>query len=256
MAGALAEFKKYLLKNDYPEIEFDMMKIYLIQAADRLLPAMSKKSSIHAKNILEKLGVKILLNTFVKDYDGETLTINNENGQDSTKAKTVIWTAGVKGNTIEGLNKENIVTGNRLKVDTYSRLVSHDNVFAIGDVSAMITKENPNGHPMVAQTAIQQGKTLAENILSFVDKGQPIKEFKFVDKGSMAIIGKKDAVADIKAFYLNGKFGWLLWSIIHLISINSFRNKMKIAFNWALKYFTYDKTNQLIIRKYNPNSKT
>ena len=252
MAGALAEFKKYLLKSDYPEIEFDMMKIYLIQATDRLLPAMSKRSSSHAKKVLEKLGVKILLNTFVKDYDGETLTIDNKNGIDSTKAKTVIWTAGVMGNTILGIDESGIIKGNRIKVNKYSGVENHDDIFAIGDVAAMITEENPNGHPMVAQAAIQQGKTLAENILNYVKNGKFISEFEYKDKGSMAIIGKKDAVADIKSFYLKGRFGWLLWSIIHLISINSFRNKMKIAFNWMLKYFTYDKTNQLIIRKYKP----
>ncbi len=250
MAGALAEFKKYLLKNDYPEIEFDMMKIYLIQAADRLLPAMSEKSSKHAKSVLEKLGVKIMLNTFVKDYDGEKLTIDNQNGLDSTRAKTVIWTAGVKGNIINGLNKSDVIKGNRIKVDGYNRLKSNPEIFAIGDVAAMISDKYTNGHPMIAQAAIQQGETLAKNILNFVKENKFLCEFEYKDKGSMAIIGKKDAVADIKSFYLNGKFGWLLWSIIHLLSINSFRNKMKIAFNWMLKYFTYDKTNQLIIRKY------
>jgi len=252
MAGALAEFKKYLLKNDYPEIEFDMMKIYLIQAADRLLPAMSERSSKHAKLVLERLGVKILLNTFVQDYDGDTLTIKNKNGLDSTKAKTVIWTAGVKGNTIAGIKKSSIINGNRIKVDSYNRLELHPEIFAIGDVAAMITDENPSGHPMIAQAAIQQGQTLARNILHFVKEKEFLCEFDYKDKGAMAIIGKKDAVADIKSFYLKGKLGWLLWSFIHLISINSFRNKIKIGFSWMMKYFTYDKTNQLIIRRYKP----
>ena len=252
MAGALAEFKKYLLKSDYPEIEFDMMKIYLIQADDRVLPSMTKKASNHAYKVLEKLGVKILLNTYVKDYDGDKITIDNKNGIDSTDAKTVIWTAGVKGNNIFGIDEKQITIEKRIKVDEYNRVNSYDDIFAIGDVASMISDKYPKGHPMVAQVAIQQGKTLAKNILGLIKNRTLEKPFVYNDKGSMAIIGKKDAVADIKNLYLKGHFGWLIWSFIHLISITSFKNKIRVAFNWTLKYFTYDKVNQLITRKFNP----
>ena len=250
MAGALAEFKKYLLRNDYPEIEYGSMKIYLIQSDDRILPSMSEKASQHALKILRKLGITVLLNCKVTDYDGENTFIHTKNGEEIIQANNLIWTAGVKGNTITGLDKNCIVKGDRIKVNQYNQVDGSENIFAIGDVAAMISDENPEGHAMVAQAAIQQGKTLALNILSKIRTGNFKTPFVYKDSGSMATIGKKDAVADLKIIFLNGRIGWWLWSIIHLISINSFENKIKIAFNWMMKYFTYEKANQLIIRKY------
>lgn len=252
MAGSLAEFKKYLLKNDYPELDSDLMKIHLIQAADRVLPTMSKKSSNHALEVLQELGVEIMLNTSVKSYDGENISIDRGNGPEILKASVLIWTAGVKGNTIEGLDKELIVPGNRIKVNEYNQVNGLKNVFAIGDIAATSSEKYPRGHPMVAQVAIQQGKNLAKNILSLVKDNKLNVPFKYIDKGSMATIGKKDAVADLKIFFLNGKLGWLIWSFIHLISITGFRNKVSIAINWMFKYLTYNNANQLIIRKYFP----
>lgn len=250
MAGALAEFKKYLLRNDYPEIEYGSMKIYLIQSADRILPSMSEKASQHALKIIKKLEITVLLNCRVTDYDGENTFIKTQNGEKIIQAKNLIWTAGVKGNTINGLDKNCIINGDRIKVNQYNQVDGLENVFAIGDVAAMISNENPKGHGMVAQAAIQQGKTLAVNILSKISTGSFKTPFEYKDSGSMATIGKKDAVADLKIIFLNGRTGWWLWSIIHLISINSFENKIRVAFNWMMKYFTYEKANQLIIRRY------
>lgn len=250
MAGALAEFKKYLLSNDYPEIDSDAMQIDLIQSADRILPMMSKKSSDHALKILKKLNVHVFLNSLVKDYDGEKITIQTKKGEQEIYSKTMIWTAGVKGNIINGIDKNVIVAGNRLKVNAYNQVEGLENVFAIGDIAAMISDKNPKGHPMVAQGAIQQGKSLASNILSKIETGKFKKPFQYKDKGSMATIGKKDAVADLKVAFLNGRLGWLLWSAIHLISITGFKNKFKVSLNWMMKYFSYEKANQLIIRRY------
>lgn len=254
MAGALAEFKKYLLSNDYPEIDCEAMKIYIIQSADRLLPAMSKKASNHAMKILKNLDVEVRLNSKVQDYDGENISVLTENGEITIRSQTLVWTAGVKGNVLHGIDEKTIVPGRRLKVNEFSLVEGLENVFAIGDVAAMITDENPKGHPMVAQVAIQQGHALAKNILSKTNNGNFKAAFSYVDKGSMATIGKKDAVADLKVAYLNGRIGWLLWSFIHLISITGFKNKVKVGFNWMMKYFSYEKANQLIIRKYERNS--
>jgi len=250
MAGALAEFKKYLLGNDYPEIEYSAMQIYLIQSAGRILPMMSKKASKHALKVLKKLDVEVLLNCIVKDYDGNNISITTENGERTIQANTMIWAAGVKGNTINGIDENSIVAGNRIRVNEYNQVDGLDNVFAIGDIAALITKENPKGHPMVAQVAIQQGHSLANNLLSKIKTGSFKSPFSYKDKGSMATIGKKDAVADLKLTFLNGRLGWLLWSFIHLISITGFKNKFKVSFNWMMKYFSYEKANQLIIRKY------
>lgn len=250
MAGALAEFKKYLLGSDYPEIEVASMKIHVIQSADRLLPTMSQKASKHAHKIMEKLGVEVMLNSRVFDYDGEVIQIRTEEGDRAILSNTMIWTAGVTGNLLEGLDKKNILPGNRLKVNQYHQLEGSENVFAIGDIAAMISETYPKGHPMVAQVAIQQGKYLAKSLTYFIAHGTFKEPFRYTDKGSMATIGKKDAVADLKFAFLDGRIGWLLWSFIHLVSITGFKNRFRVALNWILKYFSYEKANQLIIRKY------
>ncbi len=253
MVGALAEFKKYLLKNDYPEIDGDLMKIYLIQSADRVLPAMSSRSSMHALQVLEDLEVDVMLNTKVTGYDGEKIQFERGAGTETMNAGALIWTAGVKGNSIRGIAPDIMHKGNRIKVNEFNQIAGMENVFAIGDIAAIISDEYPEGHPMVAQAAIQQGKLLGKNILSLIADNKFDDAFRYKDKGSMATIGKKDAVADLKNIFLNGKLGWLIWSFIHLISISGFKNKISIALNWMFKYLTYDKANQLIIRRYNPN---
>lgn len=249
LAGALAEFKRFLLHKDYPEITVDWMKIYLVEALDRLLPMMSVESSAHAKKILKKLQVKVLLNSAVKGYNGQTVTLANG---EKIQARMLVWTAGVQGDAPEGLPQEAIVKGKRLRVDTYNRVIGHDNIFAIGDVAAMITEEMPKGHPMLAPVAIQQGRLLAENLLYLAQHGTFKKAFHYHDKGSMAIIGKRNAVAEIGKAKWKGWFAWLLWSTVHLFSITGFRNKFMVGINWMTRYLTYEKANRLIIRKFYP----
>ncbi|MFT5724320.1 MAG: NADH dehydrogenase [Bacteroidia bacterium] len=250
MAGAIAEFKKYLLKNDYPEIESSAMRIDLVQAADRILPDMSSKASTYALKVLEKLGVNVILNGMVTDYNGEELKLLQGDKETIINTSTVVWAAGVKGNALVGLPESTVVPGGRIKVNQYNGVDQLENVFAIGDVAAMITEDNPRGHPMVAQVAIQQGQNLAHNILSHIELNKFKSAFRYKDKGSMATIGKKDAVADLNITFLNGRIGWVLWSFIHLISITGFKNRIKVGFSWVMKYFTYEKANQLIVRKY------
>lgn len=250
MAGAIAEFKKYLLTNDYPEIDSSLMRIDLIQGDNRILPNMSEKASKHALKVLSSLGVNVQLNSRVLDYDGENLTVLANERESKIATSTVVWTAGVKGNALPGIPEDVISGGNRIKVDSYSQVIGLQDVFAIGDVAAMVSNDNPMGHPMVAQVAIQQGKKLAENIASKISNNNFASEFKYKDKGSMATIGKKDAVADLKISFLNGRIGWMLWSFIHLISITGFKSRVKVGFSWITKYFTYEKANQLIVRKY------
>lgn len=252
MAGALAEFKKYLLANDYPEIKSGYMEIYLIHAGERVLPSMSERASLHAIKILQSLGVKVILNARVNDYDGQYIHYSGPAGSSQVLAGVIIWAAGVKGNTFKGLKPDSIGAGNRIAVNDYNQVSGLSDIFAIGDIAYMQTHDFPDGHPMVAQAAIQQGSNLGKNIISLVKKGEPISKFRYRDKGTMAIIGKKDAVADIKRIFLNGKTGWLIWSVIHLIALTGFKNKVAVAVNWAVKYFTYEKANQLIIKKYVP----
>lgn len=245
-AGAMAEFKKYILPKDYPELDASMMSIYLIEAEDELLNAMSDKSSENALKFLNKLGVDVRLNTVVQSYDG--LNIKTDKAV-LLQAKTMIWTAGVKGNVPTGINKENIARGNRILVDDYCSIKGYENIYAIGDIAAMVSDHYPSGHPMVAQVAIQQGKQLANNILLQL-QGKERKKFSYKDKGSLATIGKRKAVADIGKLRFGGYIAWLLWSVVHLLSISGFRNKLLVGLNWAWSYFTYDKGNRLIIRKF------
>jgi len=246
-AGAIAEFKKYILPKDYPELDASMMSIYLIEAGNELLNSMSDKSSKKSRVYLNKMGVDVQLNTVVQSYDGLQIKTDQEI---ILQARTVIWTAGVKGNLPSGISKENIVRGNRVLVDEYCGIKGHKNIYAIGDIAAMVSDKYPSGHPMVAQVAIQQGKQLADNILLQL-KGKKRYQFLYKDKGSLATVGKRKAVADIGRFHFGGYVAWLLWSIVHLLSINGFRNKLLVSLNWAWSYFTYDKGNRLIIRKYN-----
>lgn len=248
MAGALGEFCKYILPKDYPEYPSSIMKIYLIEGSGQLLSVMSDKSSEKTLKYLKELNVNVILNEVVTDYDGEK--VQTKTGQ-QILAKNLIWTAGVKGQFPNGItNDTNVVRGNRLKVDEFLRINGHQHIFAMGDIAAVITDDNPNGHPQVAQPAIQQGQYLAKKLIK-IASGQNVKPFKYKDKGSLATVGKRKAVANVGKFDFAGYFAWLLWSLVHIMSISGFRNKLLVGLNWTMSYFSYEKSNRLIIREYN-----
>src|SRR5690554_3814095 len=244
--GAIAEFKKYILPKDYPDLDTSMMSIYLIESNDSLLKGMSENSSKKAFRYLQELGVNVELNTRVTSYDG--LTIKAEVDKEFI-AKSVIWTAGVRGSAPNGIHENSYTNENRILVNEFSEIKGCKDIFAIGDIAAMLSDEYPYGHPMVAQVAIQQGDLLAKNLLNQIN-GKATKKFEYKDKGSLATIGKRKAVADIGRFKFGGYFAWLLWSGVHLMSISGFKNKLFVGINWMWSYFTYDKGNRLIIRRY------
>lgn len=246
MAGALAEFCKYILPKDYPEYSSSIMNLYLIEAGEKLLGTMSDKASSKTLKYLMDLNVKVLLNEAVTNYDGNN--VSTKNGK-SILAKNLIWTAGVKGQFPKGIDSKHVVRGNRLKTDSFLKVEGYENIFAIGDVAAVITNKTLKGHPQVAQTAIQQGKYLGTALLKII-KVENVKPFEYKDKGSMATVGKRKAVADLGKFKFGGYLAWLLWSIVHLMSISGFRNRLMVGFNWAVSYFTYEKSNRLIIRDF------
>ena len=246
MAGALAEFRKYILPKDYPEYPASIMNIYLVEGSNKLISAMSNKASTKTLQYLKELNVEVLLNERVTDYNGEIVT--TESGKQFL-AKNLIWTAGVKGQLPKGIDQKHIVGGNRLKTNQYLQVEEINNVFAMGDLAAVITKETPKGHPQVAQPAIQQGKIVAKNIINTIEK-KPLISFKYKDKGSLATVGKRRAVADLGKLKFGGYFAWLIWSFVHLMSISGFRNKLLVGMNWVISYFSYEKSNRLIIRKY------
>lgn len=243
LAGALGELKSHVLPKDYPELDFSMMQIYLVQSPDRVLPALSPESSAKAQRYLEKLGVTVVLNTRVLDYFGDYVQTNTE---EDFVAKTLIWTAGVVGSPIDGINKEAVVRGNRIQVNEFNQVKGHDNVYAVGDVAAMITEETPKGHPMVAPAAIQQGKHIAKN-LKRINQGKEMVPFKYQDKGAMATIGKNKAVVELGKMKFGGAFAWYVWMFVHLMSLVGFRNRVVVFFNWMRNYFNSDRGMRLII---------
>ena len=246
-AGALAELKNHVLVNDYPELNIDNMKIYLVEGSERVLEPFSLQASAKAKQFLENMGVQVIENARVNHYDGEKVTYNTT---EVIHTKGVIWSAGVKGATIPGLDKAEIVRGGRIKTTNYNLIEGYENIFAIGDLAYMETSEWPQGHPGVAQTAIQQGQQLAANLIKIINKETP-KPFNYFDKGSMATVGRNKAVVDLKFWKFQGFFAWLTWMLIHLLFLVGFRNKAVTLINWIVNYFSYDKGSRVIIRKFN-----
>lgn len=247
LAGALAEMKKGILPKDYPDLDIRDMQINIIQGSNKLLDAMSDQASKKAEDFLINLGVCVWKNLIVTNYDGEIVTTNSD---EKFNAATVIWAAGVQGQMVDGLEAECIVErANRIKVDVYNKVVGYKNVFAIGDVASMITDENPRGHGMMAQPALQQGKLLAKNILAEMN-GKPLKKFIYNDKGSMATIGRNKAVVDLPKWKFQGIFAWFVWMFVHLFSLIGFRNRAIVFLNWVYNYVRFDRETRLIIRPF------
>ncbi len=249
VSGALAEMKKYVLPRDFPELDFSRMNIYLLEGADKTLAAMSARSSVQSRTYLEKLGVKVMTNTLVKDYDGKDVFLNDSN---RIPAATVIWAAGIKGNIPEGIDKGLVVKGNRLRVDRHCCLVGYNSIYILGDLAYMETPKYPKGHPQVAPVAMQQADLLAENLRRIERKSTKFFEFEYYDKGSMATVGRNLAVVDIPKpkLHFGGLLAWMIWMGLHLMLILGVKNRFFVFCNWLYNYFTYDQNLRLIFREF------
>ena len=247
LAGGISELKKNVLPRDYPDMDFSIMNVHLIEGSDRVLPPMSTHASKKSQEFLEDLGVHIHLGTHVTDYKDQVVKTNTDL---TLRAATFIWSAGVTGAPLEGLKAEAIVPrANRYQVNEYNQIKGYDTIFAIGDIALMEAKEFPKGHPMVAQPAIQQGKHLAKN-LQLMLKGKKSKPFQYFDKGSMATIGRNKAVVDIGKLQFGGFFAWFIWMFIHIWFLIGFRNRFVTVFNWVYNYINFDKASRLIVRPF------
>jgi NADH dehydrogenase len=247
LAGALAEIKKGILPKDYPDLDTRRAQINLVQSGDRILPAMSEVASRKAEQFLEKLGVNVWKDLRVLDYDGNMVTTNTDTVFESA---TLVWAAGVSAVSIKGLDaKELLGRGSRLKVNSLHQVDGFGNIFAIGDVAQMETEAFPNGHPMMAQPAIQQGRNLGDNLVRLIE-GKPMKPFVYKDKGSMATIGRNKAVVDLPRFRFQGVFAWFVWMFVHLYFLIGFRNRVVVFINWVYNYIRFDREARLIIRPY------
>lgn len=250
VAGALAEIKNNILGKEYREVDAKSMNITLLDAGDRLLAAMSETSSTKALNYLNKMGVNVRFNAFVSDFDGQQLFLQSG---EVMPTETVIWAAGVMGTALQGLKPEAYAKNGRLLVNEHNLVNGHDYVFALGDIAQMATESNQNGHPMVAQVALQQATNLADNMMRLVRK-QQVHAFKYRDKGSMATIGRNKAVVEIGRLKLSGFVAWYVWMAVHILFLIGFRNRLAVLFNWAVKYFSYKNTIRLIVRPFSRQS--
>ena len=244
ISGTLAEMRKFILPKDYPELDFKKMNIYLVEAGSRILGGMAEKSSSQAESYLQKLGVNVICNAQVSDYDGEKVSIHNSI---QIPAKTLVWAAGVAGNRVEGLNPELYIRGNRLKVNSFNQVEGYGSIYALGDNAYMTEKKYPDGHPQMAQPAIQQAKLLAHN-LKRQQQNVPMKPYSYFNKGSMATVGRNLAVVELPFVKFYGFFAWLTWMFVHLMAIVGVKNRVLVFINWFWNYITYDQSLRLIIK--------
>lgn len=244
LAGSLAEMKKNVLPRDYPDMDFSKLKICLVEGSANTLASMSDDSKQKSQEYLEKMGVEVRVNTFVKDYDGKVAQLSTG---DTIKTQNLIWAAGVIGNVPKGIDAELLVRGNRIKVDQYNRIESLDGVYAMGDIAYMENEDWPKGHPQLANVAINQAKNLATNFKKLQKGDSKLSVFKYKNPGTMATVGKRKAVVDLPKFSFHGLIAWLFWMFLHLMLIVSVKNRLFIFINWAISYVTNDTTLRLIL---------
>lgn len=246
IAGALAEMRRYVIPYDYPDMDSSLMHIYLIEAGDRLLAGLSQESSQKAYEFLKSMGVDIQFGKMVTDYRDHKVIM-----KDGTEipTRTFLWVSGIRANAMPGIDESHLGRGFRFKVDEFNRIPGVEDVFAIGDQCLQTSDAAyPNGHPQVAQVAIQQAKNLAKN-LKKIAKGADNSEltaFHYNNLGSMATIGRNKAVVEIGKFRSQGFFAWVLWLVVHLRSILGVKNKMMVLLNWLWKYVSYNDSIRMI----------
>lgn len=250
LSGAFAELRNKVLPKDYPGLDCDKINIYLLEKGNRLLPSMSEKSGAQSEQYLTSLGVHVMCGTGVTDYNGKTVTLDNDM---KIQSGLLVWAAGIKGNIPEGIAPECINRQNRLYVDAFSKVKGYDNIYAIGDVSIMPLPEYPDGHPQVCKVANDQGAQLAKNLLLSL-KDRKVNPFRYKDLGTMATVGRNKAVVDGFPFthaHFKGWIAWMMWMGFHLYKLLGVKNKIQVFVNWAYKYITYDQNLRLIIRPEN-----
>lgn len=249
IAGALADWRRFVLPKDYPELDFGKMKIYLLEGTGKTLASMSEKSSAQSLKYLNRLGVEVWDNSLLNDYDGKTVSLKDGR---TIQTATVIWAAGIKGNIPTGIDSGLIARGNRIKVNRFNQVEGFNNIFAIGDIAYMTEPAYPNGHPQVAPAAMQQADLLAQNLKKWDKGGLSVKEFSYRDKGSMATVGRNLAVVDVPKLKLHfgGFVAWLIWMGLHLMLILGVKNRFFVFMNWMYNYVTYDQNLRLLFKEF------
>jgi NADH:ubiquinone reductase (H+-translocating) len=244
LSGAFAEIRRDILPKDYPGIDISRIKVILLEGGPHTLNTMSDMAKKKSEKYLNDMGVILKTGVFVRNYDGDKLTLSNG---ENMRSRHVIWAAGITGNLIKGLSPEVITAANRIKVNRMNMAQGYKNIYAIGDIAFMETPGYPAGHPQVANVAINQGKNLARNLRSLQTGGRQT-EFEYKDLGSMATVGRNKAVVDLPFIRFGGYFAWYVWMFLHLMLILSVRNKLIVFINWAWNYFTKNSSLRLILK--------
>lgn len=248
VAGMLAEMRNNILNDIYPELKDEKLNIYLVDGAPNVLPPMSEKAQKYSKESLEGMGIIVKLDKMVSDYKDDKVFFKDG---DSIETKTLIWTAGVTGMKFDGLPEDSYEKGNRLRVNEYFKVDHTENIYAIGDASVLYSDPDfPKGHPQLASVATQQGSALAKNFEAMVNNKE-LKAFTYNDKGTMAIIGRSKAVADLTTpkKTMTGWFAWMAWLFVHLFLLINYRNRISTMWNWTTAYFSKGQANGLLIGK-------
>lgn len=244
LAGAMADLRNNVLPKDYPELNFQNMKIVLIEAGPELLGPMSTEAKESSLKYLKNLGVEVMLKTLVKDYDGNVVTLADK---EPIHTQTLLWAAGIKPNRIGGLEDDFYAPNGRILVDQFSEIKGCPNVYALGDISLMVDDEYPKGHPQVAQVAIQQALNIGNNFHRIEEKKE-LKPFHYKDLGSMATVGRRLAVVDLPFIKFQGTLAWLTWLFVHLMAILGVKNKVFIFLDWTWNYLSFDSSLRLLIK--------
>ncbi len=244
LAGSIAELRNKVLPRDYPQLSFKNMRVILIEAGNSLLSGLKPKSRDKALHYLKKLGVEVMLNTMVEDYDGFTVKLKDK---ESIETLTLLWAAGIKANSLAGIEDDQKAPNGRLLVDEFNRLIKEKNIFVLGDQCLQADENFPHGHPQVAQVAIQQAVNLAKNFKLEL-KSKAWKPFQYKDLGSMATVGKSMAVVDLPFISFHGFFAWFVWLFVHLMAILGVKNKLMVFLTWSWKYLSFDPSLRLLIR--------
>ena len=249
LSGILAEMSKSVIIKDYPELkQKDIVEIYLIDGQKSVLSSMSINAQKYATKKLSKYGVNLVMDTFVEDFDGETVQLSNGN---KINSKNLIWAAGVLAKVFKGFPRDSFGNGKRLKTNRFNQVLLFDNIYALGDCAIMESDQRyPNGHPQLAQPAIQQAKNLATNLLRSQKDWKP---FVYRDKGSLAIIGRNKAVLDFpkQKYSLSGFIAWFIWIFVHIMGLVNFKNKLRTLYNWIGYYIYKDQSFRMIIKPNN-----
>ena len=248
MAGAIAELSRHTLRYDFRTINPQDTHILLIEGTNRILPPYPEELSLNAQRTLERLGIEIMLNTRVTDISETGITLQTNDGQEQIHCGVTIWAAGVKASTLSNLVKIKLQAesdkSGRLMVNTHCCLDNDENIFVIGDLAHF---KDANGLPLpgIAPVAMQQGRFAAREISARLTR-EKTKPFRYRDKGNLAVIGRKSAVAFRKNIKFSGIAAWILWLFVHLMYLVGFENRVLVAVQWAFNYFTFNQSARLI----------